>query len=189
MKEKSISKEQIIKAAAELFAVYGLENVSVDEIAKKAGVAKGSIYNYFKTRDEILVEGAKYAAIERFDVLRIYLGKYTSAKKKLEALIAANDFIFKKNPELFSLNYSIMLGTHSNIKRKATSEFFKYYIDFVEEIIELGVKNKEFKTRNPRLTALNIILTIDIGLIFNSQDKSIISKKALLRDTLADLIC
>ncbi len=49
MKEK-----QIINAARELFNQYGFKKVSMDEIAKKAGVTKRTIYKYFSSKQELL---------------------------------------------------------------------------------------------------------------------------------------
>lgn len=44
----------ILDAALELFASKGFESASISEVAKKAGVSKGLIYNYFESKDEIL---------------------------------------------------------------------------------------------------------------------------------------
>lgn len=47
-------KNQIIKAAAYLFSIYGYEKTSVDQIAKRARVSKGTIYWYFRSKLDIL---------------------------------------------------------------------------------------------------------------------------------------
>jgi AcrR family transcriptional regulator len=52
--DKDMRREQILEAAIRLFVDKGFENSSVDEIAKEAGLSKGTIYWYFKSKFEIL---------------------------------------------------------------------------------------------------------------------------------------
>ncbi len=58
--KKENKKEKIIKEAVKLFTKYGFEDVSVSSIAVEAGIGKGTIYTYFKTKDDILEGCAKY---------------------------------------------------------------------------------------------------------------------------------
>ena len=55
-KKASQTKNKIIEAAKELIKEKGLSNVSVDDITKQAGVAKGSFYVYFKKKEDIIGE-------------------------------------------------------------------------------------------------------------------------------------
>ena len=48
-----MKKEQIVEAARKLFTKYGYKKVSMDEIAKEAGVTKKTVYAYFKDKDEL----------------------------------------------------------------------------------------------------------------------------------------
>ena len=48
-------QENIIIASRELFTKYSFDKVSMDEIAKKAGVTKKTIYSYFKDKQEIFM--------------------------------------------------------------------------------------------------------------------------------------
>ncbi|MET3508197.1 TetR/AcrR family transcriptional regulator [Halalkalibacter oceani] len=49
-------REAILKAAEETFSTFGYKGTSVDKIAKFAKVGKGTIYNYFETKEDILLE-------------------------------------------------------------------------------------------------------------------------------------
>lgn len=49
------NKRKIVNCAMRLFARYGYDNVSVDDIAKAANSSKGSFYNYFRSKDELFV--------------------------------------------------------------------------------------------------------------------------------------
>ncbi len=58
--KKENKKEKIIKEAVKLFTKYGFEDVSVSSIAVEARIGKGTIYTYFKTKDDILEGCTKY---------------------------------------------------------------------------------------------------------------------------------
>lgn len=53
------SRERILQAASEVFAEEGFFGASVDEICKRAGVSKGLVFWYFKSKDQLIIEVAK----------------------------------------------------------------------------------------------------------------------------------
>lgn len=54
-KKKKQTKAAILDAALYLFTKKGYENTSIDELASKAGIGKGTVYSYFKTKSEIFL--------------------------------------------------------------------------------------------------------------------------------------
>lgn len=54
--KKEIRKKELIKTAYELFITRGYENTSIDEIIAKAGIAKGTYYYHFESKEQILEE-------------------------------------------------------------------------------------------------------------------------------------
>ncbi len=50
------TREKLVSAAMELFAQKGFDKTTVDEIVAKAGVAKGTFYLYFKSKDDLIKE-------------------------------------------------------------------------------------------------------------------------------------
>ena len=55
LEEKSFRRQQILDAASALFAEVGYEGFSVALLANKAGIVKGTLYLYFKTREEVFL--------------------------------------------------------------------------------------------------------------------------------------
>ena len=53
IENKKIKETKLLNAAFELFTSKDIQNVTISEIAKKAGVAKGTFYLYFKDKDQI----------------------------------------------------------------------------------------------------------------------------------------
>lgn len=54
--KKEVRKKELIKIAYELFISKGYENTSVDEIIEKAGIAKGTYYYHFESKEQMLEE-------------------------------------------------------------------------------------------------------------------------------------
>jgi len=54
--EKNFEKSRLIKCGKYLLFRFGIRRVSVDDLAKEAGIAKGSFYNYFHSKDEFIYE-------------------------------------------------------------------------------------------------------------------------------------
>jgi AcrR family transcriptional regulator len=52
-KNKERTKERILKAALELFKEKGLEGTTTKEISKRSGIAEGTLFNYFKTKEDL----------------------------------------------------------------------------------------------------------------------------------------
>ncbi len=55
-KKKKIAREKILKAALDIFEHKGFEKASISEIAEQADLGVGTVYNYFKSKDEIFIE-------------------------------------------------------------------------------------------------------------------------------------
>ena len=110
--KKIIKKETIIKAAEKLFGKRGYKGVSVDDIVAKAGIAKGTFYLYFKSKDELyafIVDSYRCKGAERMKevmmqeprvkvrLLRSFMGrlKFIGMKPILQG-------IFLDNPDYYS---------------------------------------------------------------------------------------
>ena len=84
------SRKKILDAALELFAMQGYHNTSISQIAKKAGVSKGLMYNYFDGKDDLMHQIVYERLSEGHDFVE-QIGKQPDAKSKLRLLI---DFSF-----------------------------------------------------------------------------------------------
>lgn len=80
--------EQIIQAAFSLFSKYGIQKVSMKEIANKANVSQVSIYNYFGNKDELLFEVTRFYLNDKVNAYREMLeNPMLSFKEKMSRLL------------------------------------------------------------------------------------------------------
>jgi AcrR family transcriptional regulator len=86
-RKKDAVRARIVATAIELFSARGIDDVKVEEIAETADIGKGTIYNYFKTKEDIIV--AFIVDAER--QVQAKLRRFTSSKRRLDAILT--DFI------------------------------------------------------------------------------------------------
>ena len=79
--------QRILEAAIKVFAEQGFFQSTIAQIAKEAGVADGTIYLYFKNKDDILVQFFNYKAKQVFDGFREEVNRAESAVDKLRNLV------------------------------------------------------------------------------------------------------
>jgi AcrR family transcriptional regulator len=86
-RKKSAIRSRIITAGIELFSAQGIASVTVDQIAKAADIGKGTIYNYFRTKEHIVV--GFMVELER--KVQAELQRFTASTGSLDSILS--DFI------------------------------------------------------------------------------------------------
>lgn len=190
--EKNEKKRAIALAAMPLLAELGLAKTSVEAIAKEANVAKGTVYLYFKTKEEIILEIWNYInelldknRDQRFD-------KSSLASEKLKTYF---DFSILEEEhsmdillKLLAMNMSTIFSfSHCGLMKHFKQERIKE-IDTLEKILREGVNKKEFKTLNTNLIA-SLLANCFHGTVLNSvaMGKNIDEIRAILHPQI-DLI-
>ena len=124
IQKRSIEKkEKIIKAGFELICEKGYYNTNTAEIAKAAGVSTGIVYQYFKDKHDILVEGIKRYASEIFYPMLNVTSNIKIDKNNLDTILRNMVNTFIENHKLSQVAHEeIMAMTHSD---KEIAEFFQ----------------------------------------------------------------
>ncbi len=124
IQKRSIEKkEKIIKAGFELICEKGYYNTNTAEIAKFAGVSTGIIYQYFKDKHDILVEGIKRYASDIFYPMLNVTSNIKIDKNNLDSVLRNMINAFVENHKLSQIAHEeIMAMTHSD---KEIAEFFQ----------------------------------------------------------------
>ena len=124
IQKRSIEKkEKIIKAGFELICKKGYYNTNTAEIAKTAGVSTGIVYQYFKDKHDILVEGIKKYASDIFYPMLTVTSNIKIDKNNLDVVLRNMINTFIENHKLSQIAHEeIMAMTHSD---KEIAEFFQ----------------------------------------------------------------
>src|SRR5213593_4243507 len=88
---------EILEAARKIFAKKGFHDATVDDIANAAGVAKGTVYLYYRSKQEVYIAALKFGISQMYSALIEEVARYSTAEEKLKALIAAKLAYFDEN--------------------------------------------------------------------------------------------
>ena len=135
--EKNHKYHQILEAAIKVFARQGFHQSTVAQIAKEAGVADGTIYLYFKNKDDILVQFFNYKTKQVFDSFRAEVARTESSLDKLRYLIRRHLEEFQRNREM-AVVYQVETHQNSRLAEPQIREMSKMYRDIISEIVEQG---------------------------------------------------
>jgi len=136
-KNKNNKYHLILEAAVKVFARQGFYQSTVAQIAKEAGVADGTIYLYFKNKDDILVNFFHYKTKQVFERFRAEVDTAESGLDKLRNLIRRHLAEFQRDRDMAIL---YQVGTHQidRLAEEQIREMSKLYQDLVSEIVEVG---------------------------------------------------
>tara|TARA_Y100000034_G_scaffold22447_1_gene25921 strand:+ start:306 stop:911 length:606 start_codon:yes stop_codon:yes gene_type:complete len=181
-------KEQIMSAALSVVVAKGYDQSRMDDIVKKSQLSKGAIYWYYKSKEEVYLSLVDYWFVQYSSGVVDTLKQQESASDQLKALF---DFFieqFDKNPTTFKLlvEFWRLAGLNPDFNAKL-QQIYSDFLEYIIEIIKVGVANGEFKNVEPRITALSILINIEGINWFTLFDKSGVEAHEYI-DTISNFI-
>lgn len=168
-KKKENTKEKIIEVALKVFGKKGFFKTTVDDIAKAAGFAKGTLYLYFKDKESLYIATIDQHFKNAINFLTEIEAKKGSPTKKMTD-IASNFVLYMKQ---IRGSHPMFAIESSNLSQKILKNIKPIIIrnlmqmtKIVSRIIKEGIEKGEFKDVNPDVAAyyfLNTIRTIFSG--------------------------
>src|SRR3989442_12912317 len=134
--------QQIIDAAVRVFGRNGFYNSRVSDIAREAGIASGTIYLYFKTKDEILVTLVREKMAEFVSGLRKDIAGEPDPPAKLRRLVRLHFETLEARPDMAEV-VQVELRQGQKFFRGASAPEISAYFDLIgsgpQEGVEAGV--------------------------------------------------
>lgn len=148
--EQQISTEdKILIAAEKVFGVKGFLKATMAEIASTAGVAEGTVYDYFANKDQLMISIPK-KRIEKYYAKVEELFHATRPATKLERYLHFIFSFFLKDYEISKVFYQILLSQQFYASEGYQS--FRYHFGIIENIVAEGVRTGDFRPNaNARL--------------------------------------
>ena len=169
--KRVVKKNNIIKIAANLFSQKSFHDVTMDEIAEKVGVAKGTIYLYFSSKDNLYLEILEHTFGSIEALLEKEVNKASSAPEKLKKVLAIIIKFYRENIDvlkILSRDETHLIQEHHDL----TEKWRLSRIELYEKIIEKGIKEGSFKTTNTELGALVLYGAVGAVMVFYDLEKS-----------------
>ncbi len=194
--KKNLKRKNLLEAAYELFTTKGINETAIDDIVKKAGVAKGTFYLYFKNKYDIVdrIVLNKSSAVLKQAMDRV---KYEAKdKEKLDAeqliLFLDNiiDYLDKNKTVLKLIHKNLTWGFFKKILNdnytESAKEIHEMFDVFIYYLKEKGKDEKE--AIKIFFTALELTSSISYNSIINKEPYDIEEMKPILYKTVRLMI-
>ncbi len=133
-------RERIIAAAARLFGDKGYHDTTTAEIAESAGVAAGTIYIYFSSKEELLVAVFEEFLGKHMERLREGVNREKTAKDKLVRLLTLGLELMQDNPDSARIFLS-QLRQSTKMITTVAKRSSRAYKDIIESVLSEGVES------------------------------------------------
>ncbi len=166
-------KGKILLAAQELFSDRGYHETTVEEIAKHAGVAKGTVYIYFESKEQLFKEVIKSGFKELTRILEEKLETTNDPLEKIRFIVETYFNYFDVNRSLFR---PLMMGEieikkrPSQQKRRKYIENYKKNIRRLAEIMEEAIQKGYFKPIDPLHLSLALAGIMEKFIFFGIEE-------------------
>lgn len=160
-------RRSILEISEEIIIREGLDSLTMEKLAREAEVSAGSIYNYFKNKEEIVDSIMENSFQRLLLTLAEIAGKTLSATDKL---LATATFMFEDFIRVRSLHESIM-HRHPPITREKMRQGHRHLVGLIAGIIKQGMDEGDFAEQDVNIAASAFLgisreLQLDPGEIF-----------------------
>ncbi|MGA7145605.1 MAG: TetR/AcrR family transcriptional regulator [Desulfobacterales bacterium] len=188
-REKGRRRQQIMVAAKRVFSQRSFNKATMEDIAKEAELSPGTIYLYFKNKEELFASLSlrilQYMSIR---LEHVHNEKYEEPKQKLTALKEALYEVYEFDPlvliNMFHLQSSETLKNLSPHLLSDIKDLSRQSFKSIARVFEEGIEKGDFIDRHPVALA-DIVWALFSGVVLWEESKRLIdSKKDYLRSTL-----
>lgn len=160
---KETTREKLLEAAAEEFGRLGLDRASVDTISVRAGYAKGTIYNYFTSKDDLFLAVVESASAEA--TASVTFGSEAPARDRIVATVKAFcDWVRDHDAFARVLVRECLMGTPSLYSRVIKAE--APLVGQLESLVADAAARRELRDDvSPGLLALAIAGLTDLAVV------------------------
>ena len=147
-REKLTQRREMLAAALELFSEKGYQNVSMHEIAEKAEFAIGTLYKFFKNKEDLYKSLIVEQADRFHEALTKAIEEADDEIEKLRNYVKAKGTVFMDNVSIIRLYFAETRGASFNIKAGLDGEIRERYDQFLHtlaSVFENGMKRKRFQ--------------------------------------------
>lgn len=160
--DKAEKKQHIIQAALATFAKKGVNNTKMIDIAKAAGVGKGTIYDYFRSKDAIFLEAFNHFNEE----MKAEIGKrmflLTDPKEKLITFIETSFEMWQQFSDFAEIMFDFWAeGIRERYEHIDLKRIYDDYGAYLAAILKEGVQSGVFRKMNAKMVASFVVGGMD----------------------------
>ncbi|MCG1024867.1 TetR/AcrR family transcriptional regulator [Dehalobacter sp.] len=156
---KEQKKTEIFRAARKVFYIKGFEGTKMEDIAKEAGIGKGTVYEYFESKKQLFEETVVYSCEEQGRIIQDILERGSSLKEKIRALAKCQAEMIKEHMPIVR-----MMACSKIIAREMGAVFMEHNIrvgEIIKKQILQAIDQGEVRAEiNPEIASAAIMGTI-----------------------------
>ena len=182
-------KTQIINAAEGVFTKKGFDEARMDDIAEETGLSKGTLYLYFKSKDDLIIAildrifQREFKIFEQLDLTNM------SATDALWSFTETTSKDVKMMMRLLPITYEFMgLAFRNKFVQKAFKAYFNRFMDILVPIIQHGIDSGEFRPTDAKEVALAMGAIMEGTLLLWVYDKSLVNPEVHIRSGMTLLL-
>ncbi len=172
-REKLRQKKEILSIALKLFSRKGYHNVSMQEIAKESEFAVGTIYNFFKSKEDLYVTLILDVAYEIHQKVLFFIEGEEDPLRLVEKFIKAHIEVFKEHSEVVRLYIAEAQGVSFAVRKRIDKEIQKMIEDTrskLADTFQKGVDKGVFRKLDPKYMAVALDGLVDAFIFFYLRD-------------------
>ena len=165
-----VRRQQIISAADLILIEAGTENFTIDQVAERAKIAKGTVYKYFQNKDELLAEiGIKSASL-LLEAFQRSTEDHTNGVEQIRAICLASYQYHQTYPNYYEL-LSYIERPEFDININGYIKISQAIQRFCQDIIEEGQKRGEIRPDIDSNLAVRVLWASNMGVIQFAKTK------------------
>lgn len=156
---KDQTKDKILAVATRMFGKYGFRKTTVDEIASTAHKAKGSVYYYFKSKEELFLA----VVTQEISVLKAGLTRPIDDSRDAAGMIRnymLNRMTLMKDAVNYHESLKAEFADEFGFLSECREDFTRFEIGLMKAVLDRGVRENAFQIKDTHATAQVIILAM-----------------------------
>jgi AcrR family transcriptional regulator len=148
-------REAIFQATRKLLARHDFHDLKIDDIARRAGIAKGSLYLYFKDKDSLYAGLVQSLFDKLFPQISQILKSNADPGESLRRILEVQVAFFEEHIDVFV--HFFREGPGSSARENSLKNCFREYVGGLTETIQKGIARGRFREVDPVKAALILI--------------------------------
>jgi TetR/AcrR family fatty acid metabolism transcriptional regulator len=189
--DKQKKRQEIMEAAIAVFSKTGYHRAKIKDIADEAGVGKGTVYEYFRTKEDLFFQAGEFLFANYIESQKLSLDAVADPKEKIRTLVST----MLENAALWTGMMYLTIDMWSEMDRKGEEDKLRLVVknmvmemaDMLSQYVREGQEQGFFKPLDPRLMSRVVLASLD-GLVFQLLvNREAFDTKAMA-DTLTEIL-
>jgi len=166
-RDRQLRKTDILSAAERIFALKGFYQATMQDIAKDAQYAIGTVYLYFKDKDSLYLSLLDDKIQDLFSIIKEEVKKVHDAEDKIKVFIRESLVFFEKNQDFFRI-FLLEKSKSEAIKdaKFSRSAVVKQHMEFAAGLVKMGQEQKIIRSDFDASQMADILTSILMTVVF-----------------------